>query len=95
MKQFVKQQKKGCCNTRFVESLIKNSARDYHQLMERTQKYIHQDNKRQAQKEKKRDEKRFQDGREVLGDRGRGLSGTREGQCKPMQVDVQLRDHSK
>lgn len=43
--------------------------------MERAQKYIRLDNEGQAKKVEKRDEKRFQDGKEVLGDKERGAPG--------------------
>lgn len=55
--------KKGCHNTRFMESLIKNPIRDYHQLMKRAHKYIHLDDKKQAQKAEMREEKKFRDRR--------------------------------
>lgn len=49
-----------------MESLIKNPNIDYHQLMERAQKYILLDDEKQAQKAEKRDEKKFWMGEEHM-----------------------------
>lgn len=42
--------KKECRNSKFIESFIKNSTRDYFQLMEKIRKYIMLDDERQSLK---------------------------------------------
>lgn len=56
-----------------MKYLIKNFARDYHQLMEKAQKYIRLDDEKQAKKAEKRDEKGLLDGRRIPRDRGKGV----------------------
>lgn len=48
--------------------------------MKRAQKYIRLDDEWQAQKAEKRDEKRFQDGKGILGDKGSGISSDKRGE---------------